>query len=492
MRIFGAIWITFAVCAALSLSAAPQKRKTPAKKSASSTQVRKTAPKSTTARKSTPARRRTAVARRRVPSTPRPTPVVRAAASSSVSNWLNVPGLMENPAALVPFFEQLYRLEQGDAKQVLRVFHYGDSHTAADEWSGTLRYLLQARFGDGGSGFSHAGRPWNGYRRLDLKSYSTNGWYSDGLNGRSGDGVYGIAGVSMSTERSGEMVNLQADCEHAEFHFLRQPGGGRIELSDNGVHLETVDTDGDAMPASLKLNLTPGSHLLTARTLDRKPVRIHGWVTENTAGITWEMMGINGAQASIAHKWNDVALAEPFQNHSPALIVLAYGTNEARNKDWTYESYRDMFAGLIDKFRKLAPVASILVIGPPDHMIRTRAGYVPVEKIDLILEAQRDASASRGAAFWDLRERMGGKGAMRSWVHAGMAQGDFVHFTAPGYRLLGAALYKELMGQFSAFGRVRREALEPKSAEAAFNAVASPGDSRTAEKADNGQAFANP
>jgi hypothetical protein len=87
-----------------------------------------------------------------------------------------------------------------------------------------------------------------------------------------------------------------------------------------------------------------------------------------------------------------------------------------------------------------------------------------VEKIDVIMEAQRAACQARGAAFWDVRDRMGGKGAMRQWVFAGMAQGDYVHFTGPGYRLLGAALYKELMGQFATFARVRRETMEPKTA----------------------------
>ncbi len=390
---------------------------------------------------------------------------VRATANDSVAQWLNVAGTMENPAAMIPFFEQLYRLERREADEVLRVFHYGDSHTAADEWSGTLRYLLQARFGDGGNGYSHAGQPWRGYRRLDLKSWNSRGWYSDGLLGREGDGLYGLAGVSLSTERAGEMVNLQTEATRAEFQYLRQPGGGRVEISDNGAVLEIVDTDGAGMPMAQKLALGEGPHFLTARTLDRRPVRLHGWVTENLRGLTWEMMGINGAQASVGLKWEDAGLAPAYRDHAPGLIVLAYGTNEARNRDWTFESYRDMFIALLDKYRRLAPAASILVIGPPDHQIRTRAGWAPHEKIDVILEAQRAACAARGAAFWDIRERMGGKGAMRQWVYAGMAQGDYVHFTGPGYRLLGAALYKELMGQFSTFARVRRETMEPKTAD---------------------------
>jgi len=455
----------------LALFGAATPRKKVAPKKTTTTAARKKAPvrkpvaKTAVARrKTTPVRRRTT---RRQVAAARPAPVtasIRNTANDTVANWLNVPGLMENPAALIPFFEQLYRLERNESSDVLRVFQYGDSHTAADEWSGTVRYLLQARFGDGGNGFSHAGRPWLGYRRLDLKSWNSNGWYSDGLVGRDGDGLYGLAGVSMSTERSGEMVNLQTEAERAEFHYLRQPGGGRVEISDNGAVVDVIDTDGPGMPMIHKLPLSPGAHLLNARTLDRKPVRLFGWVTENARGLTWEMMGINGAQASIGLKWEDAGLAPVYQHHAPGLIVLAYGTNEARNKDWTFESYRDMFVALLDKYRRLAPTASILVIGPPDHQIRTRGGWAPHEKIDLILEAQRAACKARGAAFWDVRDRMGGKGAMRQWVYAGMAQGYYVHFTSPGYRLLGAALYKELMGQFATFAKVRRETMDSKTA----------------------------
>lgn len=458
MRAFVLSCVCVVFGAMAGLGAAAPKKKTTAKKTVVTAKRKAPVKRTVTARRRTPVRRAVAARPVVVPA------AVRTAANDSVSQWLNVPGLMENPAALVPFFEQLYRLERGETNEVLRVFHYGDSHTAADEWSGTLRYLLQARFGDGGNGFSHAGRPWLGYRRLDLKSWSSNGWYSDGLAGRDGDGLYGLSGVSMSTERAGEMVNLQTEAEKVEFHYLRQPDGGRVELSDNGSVIAVIDTDGAGMPMIERLSLAPGSHLLTARTLDRKPVRLHGWVTENARGLTWEMMGINGAQASIGLKWEDAGLAPVYQHRQPALIVLAYGTNEARNKDWTFESYRDMFVALLDKYRRLAPAASILVIGPPDHQIRTRAGWAPHEKIDVILEAQRAACKARGAAFWDIRERMGGKGAMRQWVFAGMAQGDYVHFTGPGYRLLGAALYKELMGQFSTFARVRRETMEPKTA----------------------------
>src|SRR5437868_6766891 len=60
---------------------------------------------------------------------------------------------VENVGALVPFFEQLYRSQSAKADGGIHILHYGDSHTAADEWTGFLRSLFQNRFGDGGSGF---------------------------------------------------------------------------------------------------------------------------------------------------------------------------------------------------------------------------------------------------------------------------------------------------------------------------------------------------
>ena len=122
---------------------------------------------------------------------PRPSPVSLATRSEAregvlkkVTNGIDIP--IENAAALVPFFEQLYRHQKGDIPGPVRVLHYGDSHTAADELTGSMREQFQQAFGDGGAGYSFAGRPWNGYRRLDVKTGASGGWYTDGLVGRTG------------------------------------------------------------------------------------------------------------------------------------------------------------------------------------------------------------------------------------------------------------------------------------------------------------------
>jgi len=363
---------------------------------------------------------------------------------------------VENAAALVPFFEQLYRQQHGELTGPLRALHYGDSHVAADEWTGDIREHLQQTFGDGGSGYSLAGRPWNSYRRFDVKSGSTRGWHSDGLVGRSGDGIYGLGGVSMSTSTPRQSIFLLAEAQRFELYYLQQPGGGAIQIYDNGTPVERLSTDGETAPRYFHYDAEPGQHHLEVETLEHAPVRLFGWVAEKPTGVTYEALGINGAQASMILNWNDAVLKSNIEHRNPALIVLSYGTNEAGHKDWTLETYRDMFARMIERLRTDAPTATILVIGPPDRSIRVRGkGWVTLEGVDMIVEAERQAALAQGCAFWDQRAKMGGKGSMRQWVQAGMAQADYTHLTAPGYHMIGDAMFRDLMSEYDLFVKAR-------------------------------------
>jgi hypothetical protein len=114
-------------------------------------------------------------------SSPAVTAKQREQATDTVKSRIGEAIPIENPAALVPFLLRLSQFEGGQSTGLLRVLHFGDSHTAADEWTGMIRHLLQSRFGDGGTGFLLPGRPFLGYRRLDTKSTATSGWTTEVL-----------------------------------------------------------------------------------------------------------------------------------------------------------------------------------------------------------------------------------------------------------------------------------------------------------------------
>jgi lysophospholipase L1-like esterase len=361
---------------------------------------------------------------------------------------------LEGAGALVPFFEQASRPAENTA---LHILHYGDSHTASDDWADELRQALQRKFGVGGPGFTLAGHPFAGYRRFDSHGSNSRGWYTDGLVGRPGDGIYGLSGVSLTAQSTGETVSLVAGAEQIELHYLQQPGGGQLQFTVDNEPVDTIDTAGDIAPGIYRYTPAPGSHEYKVTTTSDAPVRLFGWVAQNHSGITYETLGINGAKVDTALGWNPEVLAGEIESRDPALIVVAYGTNEALSRSWTADAYRSEFTELIHRLRTDAPVASILVVGPPDCLFRSRGRRLPFPNLDEVIEIQRQVALQNGCAFWDWRMRMGGPGSVNQWVQAGLSQGDYVHFTGAGYRLVGDMLLEELMSQYSRFLAARAE-----------------------------------
>lgn len=367
---------------------------------------------------------------------------------------------IQNAAAMVPFYEQLYRSQQQPgAGEPLRVLQFGDSHTASDDWTGALRARFQQKFGDGGPGFTPAGRPFAGFRRFDSHGTMSRGWKAEGLLAREGDGLYGMGGVSLQTSHEGETITLDAEGQTFEFYYLRQPGGGSFTLEDQETVLDTVATDGESSPGYYRKELAPGAHRLVLRTVDARPVRVFGWVLEKRGGITWETLGVNGAQADLLLLANAQLLKSHIERRAPALVVLAYGTNEARRTDWTEASYAETLKRVVRLIHEASPAASILIIGAPDQSLRSRRRILPASGLERILQAQHDAALASGCGYWNLRAAMGGRGSMKQWVQAGLAQTDYVHFTSPGYRLVGDSLFELIMGQYGIFQTVRHQVL---------------------------------
>ena len=385
----------------------------------------------------------------------------RAAALRKVDQWLkNSAGNVDQPEALAAFFKRLYKSGAAGPSSgaAVHILHFGDSHTAADWWTADLRELFQQRFGNGGSGFSVAGRPFKGYRRVDAPGGASLAWQSEGLRAAEGDGYFGLGGVSISTERAGQSVFLDADCDRIEISYLRQPGGGSLELYDHDQPLRQFSTDGELAPSLISYDTAPGPHRFVLKTLDSRLVRLFGWIVDRPGGVTYEALGVNGSEASIILRWNESMLAADMHRRDPGLIVLAYGTNEATDSAWKPQAYREMFSAVLRRLHTVAPAASILVIGPGDRWIHEGSVLRIVPGIDWVIDAQRQASSENGCAFWDLRRRIGGKGVMPDWFTAGLAQPDHAHFTFEGYKRLASALFDELMSRYETYKKTQLEA----------------------------------
>jgi lysophospholipase L1-like esterase len=373
---------------------------------------------------------------------------------------------LSDARALDGFYAQLATREKemtsGAAPAgTVRVIQWGDSHTAADMFTGETRRLIQERFGDGGIGYSYAGHPFAGYRIFGSHRSQSSGWTTQGNKFlQLGDGELGMGGLSISTVRAGEWVSLDAPCATLAVQYLAQPEGGKLEFTDNDGPPTEIDTAADQLgPGTFRYTCTPGDHHFVLKTEERVPVTLLGMVAMQP-GATWESIGINGAEAPLILKWDQKLFAPYLEDNAPSLVVLAYGTNEAANHDWDGESYRQIFATIIDTIHKYVPDSSILVIGPSDRSTVQRRAWRTFDGTDKIVAAQKDVCNTHGCAYWDQRERMGGIGSMQQWVYAGWAQGDHTHFTGDGYRALADALMADLMKGYEVYKQQNQQQIE--------------------------------
>lgn len=371
---------------------------------------------------------------------------------------------VENAQGLKAFFKALDDMKSGRRIEPVRVAHYGDSHIAADILTAEIRRQFQHDFGDGGPGYIITRNPFSTPRR-GVRSGATSGWAVDGIGNNPGnDGFYGLAGISLTTSQRDERMWLETSCNHFEIYYMRWPGGGTIDITVDGASVLdqplSLNSDLPGPDYYASAIMANSNHRIEIHTLTPGRTRILGIVAEHIAphsGISYDVLGINGARLVRILSWKLDTLVDNVREREPDLIILAYGTNEVTDENWTVESYSHMLAEILDRFRSAAPGASIIVYAPPDRADSPIAG----SKMPRLIEAQRRAAKEIGAAFWCSYDAMGGAGSMNNWASQGLGQGDHVHLTGQGYLKMGDMFYTDLM---KAYAESKVKSRPPKSA----------------------------
>jgi lysophospholipase L1-like esterase len=369
----------------------------------------------------------------------------KAAPRSPLANRANSSEI-ENPGALSSFFGALADVSSGRRIEPVRVMHFGDSHVAADVLTAEIRGNFQSQFGDGGPGYIVPLNPMS-TRRRGVLTGATQGWQIEGIGGRlESDSIYGPGGISLATSSPSEKIWLETLSNHFEVYYVRQPGGGTVDITIDGASI----LDAPLSLASRRVTtecLTFDSpadsiHRIEIRTLTAGKTRILGIVAERIVpGVSYDVLGINGARLSRWLSWNSVAFAANLNQRKPDLIILAYGTNEVTDAAWTPAAYRRLLRTVINELRETAPQASILLFAPPDRSDLPQASA----RLPAMIETQRRVAFESGAAFWSAYDAMGGAGSMNNWVRRGLGQGDRVHLTRPGYVQLADSFFRDLM-----------------------------------------------
>lgn len=331
----------------------------------------------------------------------------------------------------------------------VRILHVGGSHVQAGTWTDRLRArFLALRYGmDGGRGlvfpFSAAGTN----TPISYSSSYTGNW--EKTNCLKPDCVLGLTGMAITANDTSARVAV--DLLPRELH-MHQPRYtfNRVDVLGSGTLEPVLLLQGrDTLRGVTGQGIThfdlpyftdwiqvafaggPGRYTLRGLYLD-KP---------NT-GFTMVEAGVNGAATGSWLKCDE--WEEDLRRVRPDLVIFSIGINDIQG-DFDPVHFKANYRQLIRKVRRVNPHCAILFTGINDSW-RKRSVNPHTPACEEAFEA---LAREYKAVYWDWFGIMGGMGSMAAWQQAGLAQGDKIHFTTEGYKLLGDMLFDALMDCYS-------------------------------------------
>ena len=395
-------------------------------------------------------------------------------------------------------YQALEGLESHSRTAPVVILQIGDSHTEDDALSGRMRALFQARFGDAGRGPLPPGRPTRWYKPQQVSVATSGHWRMDGARPGPASGPFGIAGMSATADTAeAEMVVTATGADgfdRAAVELLHQPGGGTLDVLVDDRPVAALASAAEAPGAAWHdIASARGSRTMTLRPRGDGPVTVLMWDTRRAGpGVVYANLGIVGATVGILERWDPAFVAREVAALRPALLLVAFGTNEGFNPALDLAAYRDRFAAQLRRLRALAPDAAIMVVGPPDgnevtgHEVaprvvkgraprrqvrqspsgcvgeRSQAGarrmWTVPRNLDAVRSVQREAAAVGADFFWDWSGVMGGACGMDRWVQADPPLGakDHVHLQPAGYEQTADRLFDELMVGYERYRAAKR------------------------------------
>ena len=168
-------------------------------------------------------------------------------------------------------------------------------------------------------------------------------------------------------------------------------------------------------------------------------------------GISVHGVGVNGASVPSYLRCEDferdLALVRP------DLVIFGIGINDAADKDFEVETFKQNYRELIGIFQDVNPDCALLFVTNNDSF-KSRRGkkrkrIYEVNPNGVVVEqAFMELAEEYNAAVWDQFHIMGGLRSMQNWQNEGLAQRDKIHFTKEGYILMGDLLFNALIERY--------------------------------------------
>ena len=360
---------------------------------------------------------------------------------------------IERSERLASFFDALAGLERGRRKEPVRIGIWGDSNLTLDEVSGTLRRIVQQRFGDAGHGFVGVGNPFRGYRHMDVGRTHIGHWetYIFTRGKRPKRGGFGAAGMAAATAERRARVRFETAEPGAPVgtragtfgvFYLKQPDGGRFSIAVDDERRAVVDTAAAGESVGYEeLLVSDGPHRFEVENQEqRRWIQLYGVVLERSVpGVVVDSFGVTGATFGTLAALDPASIKPMLERRQHELVVFMLGTNF-----WNSKENPEGLRKLVELMNGLSRPPAVLVVTPPDH-VKTKHHTESDPRVLEVIEQLSAASREQDLALWDFREAMGGNGSMWLFVQRGLAGADLYHLTSTGARIMGRRMAHALL-----------------------------------------------
>jgi len=381
-----------------------------------------------------------------------------------------------NKSCMNAFFYSL--ANEINVSRTLHILHYGDSQIESDRITDFLRMKLQAQFGGEGRGFvaitpvssSHGLRQtwsnnWERYtlftgrdKRIKHMDYGVGASFSRFVK-------YDSANDSSKTNEAWIKIKTTktSNTRLSTYTKVKLFYGNALYKTNVEFYEDGVLTTNDSLLVGGFFN---SKQFTVSTVLPQFEIKfkgkdspdIYGVSLEGNGGIIVDNFGLRGSSGTFFNKLNSVQLKSFYDQMNVKLFIIQFGENTlpyTKNKTQT-DYFGKHLESQIKTLKKMVPNASVIVIGPADMSVKEGTEYVTHPQLENLRDAIRLAAFNTNSAFFDMYECMGGKNSMVSWVDAGIAAKDYIHFSSTGARKIATILYSAIINDFNEY--VRKQA----------------------------------
>jgi hypothetical protein len=375
-----------------------------------------------------------------------------------------LPPVVDESNDLAPFYERLARLARGKAKDHVRIAVYGDSNMTMDYISGSMRRVLQGKFGDGGHGYVAMARPWGWYHHLDVKQeLSESRWTKISTStDHVRDGHYGFANVATESDKPGawswvatadDTQPIGKSVSSVDVFYMKRPQGGSFTIKVDGEKQRDVSSaSSEATAAFEHFDMADGPHKIEV-VVNSGNVRLFGASMERqTPSVIVDSLGTGALNYEQMMHVSDESRDPMLKRRKYDLVVFLIGTNlfaPAYHEKWMEKD--------IGAIEAAVPKTPILILSPPDLELHRDDTHTDPRIVSLAKQLEGIAKRHQWG-YWNFWQGMGGDMSIIKFAKQGYAAWDLVHLTHDGGFLMGNRFAHALMEGLDGYLKAHPEA----------------------------------